>query len=444
MDSDSNEHPRSRQAALAVVTHLRAQGHEAYFAGGCVRDELLGFDPDDYDVATDATPDRLASLFHGSRLVGAKFGVVQVRKLGIWTEVATFRTDGSYSARRRPDGVMFSDSQSDAERRDFTINALFLDPLADRSDWTPRPDATSIAGRVIDLVGGLADLEHGVLRAVGDAHQRLAEDQLRALRAVRFAARLGFEIDPTTAHAITAHAGELEGISRERIGGELRRMLSHESRARAASLIEMLGLDGPVLEERARGAGQHHPRLAALDPSSDATTALAGWLVDRGHGTTEADVAHTARRLRAALCLSNEEHAMLWAILRRRLEVIGRFAQLSKASQKRLASSRGFNEAMGLVRAEQDDLAAGVDARVAALAAEPGGLAPNRWVSGDDLIELGWTPGPDFARVLEYAYDRQLEGSAVDRGELLEHLATLGVKKSGCLRDLDGGLPESG
>ncbi|MGD1916648.1 MAG: CCA tRNA nucleotidyltransferase, partial [Phycisphaerales bacterium] len=401
MDQESTEHPAPRQAALAVVTHLRAQGHEAYFAGGCVRDELLGLDPGDYDVATDATPDRLASLFHGSRLVGAKFGVVQVRKLGIWTEVATFRTDGSYSDRRRPDGVTFSDSQSDAERRDFTINALFLDPLADREDWTPRPDAAPIAGRVIDLVGGLTDLQRGVLRAVGDAHQRLAEDQLRALRAVRFAARLGFEIDPTTAHAITEHAGELEGISRERIGGELRRMLSHESRARAAAIMEMLGLDGPVLEERARGAGQHHPRLAALERTAETATALAAWSAERGHGGTEEDIAHAARRLRAALCLSNEEQTMLSAILSRRLDVIERFAHMGKAGQKRLASARGFTDALTLVRAERGEIAAQVDARVAELAAEHGGQAPAPWVPGEVLIGLGWMPGPEFERVLE-------------------------------------------
>lgn len=414
---------------MLVVRHLRGQGHEAYFAGGCVRDELLGLEPGDYDVATDATPERLASLFHGARLVGAKFGVVQVRKLGVWTEVATFRTDGSYTDKRRPDAVVFSDPQADAERRDFTINALFLDPLAEQASWTHRADGRAVAGRVIDLVGGLHDLEAGVLRAVGDPHRRLAEDQLRSLRAVRFAARLGFEIEPDTAHAIVEHAGQLESISRERIGGELRRMLSHESRARAASLMEMLELDGPVLETRAAGAGRHHPRLAGLGGSADAMLALAAWVLDRGQGREEGSILPTASGLRAALCLSNDEHLRLKHTLQARVAVLERFSDLGKAGRKRLAASEGFGPAMSILRAEAPDLAAGVDGVVAALAGEPGGLAPEPWVTGEDLIAAGLQPGPVFARVLEGLYDLQLERAVADRGALLEHLATLDVSK---------------
>jgi len=430
MDQDQTTSP-ARQAALAVVTHLRGQGHEACFAGGCVRDELLGLTPGDYDVATDATPDQLARLFRGARLVGAKFGVVQVRKLGVWTEVATFRSDGLYSDNRRPDEITFSDPQSDAERRDFTINALFLDPLADQGDWTRRPGGERMSGRVIDLVGGLADLDASVIRAVGDPHRRLAEDHLRALRAVRFAARLGFDIEPKTAHAIAQHARELEGISRERIGGELRRMLAHPTRARAAAVMEMLALDAPALEEMPRGAARGHVRLAALPEDADPALALAAWMLDRGHGLSSADVAPTAGRLRAALCLSNEEQAAIVHCLNRRLAVLGEFDDLSLAGQKRLAASTGFLPALGIVASEAPELAGRVANRVTTLAAEPGGLAPDRWVTGSDLIDRGWQPGPVFARVLEDLYDLQLGGEAADREALLEHLATLSVNDDG-------------
>ncbi|MEQ8875962.1 MAG: CCA tRNA nucleotidyltransferase [Phycisphaerales bacterium] len=423
--------PDGRAAAIAVVKKLRAKGHEAHFAGGCVRDELLGLEPGDFDVATDATPDRLTKMFRAARLVGAQFGVVQIRSMGVWTEVATFRSDGVYSDRRRPDDVSFGDAQADAERRDFTINALFLDPLAEEADWTTRPGGGRVAGRVIDLVGGLADLSAGIVRAVGDPHRRLAEDHLRALRAVRFAARLGFEIDPQTAHAIAEHARELEGVSRERIGGELRRMLAHGSRRRAAAMLEQLGLDGPMLEAPAIGAGRAHPRLGALPADARTMVSLAAWLLDRGKGGESEQVRPLVHQVRRALCLSNDESAILSACLARRLEVLAGYEEMGKARQKRLAASAGFREALAVIRAEDPGLERGVAERVEALAAEPGGLAPDRWVTGDDLISLGWRPGPGFARVLEDLYDLQLAGEAPDRASLLEHLAAMGVEPDG-------------
>ncbi|MFI4917837.1 MAG: CCA tRNA nucleotidyltransferase [Phycisphaerales bacterium JB060] len=431
MTTQASHTPDARAAARAVVSHLRGQGHEAYFAGGCVRDELLGLKPGDYDVATDATPQRLESLFHGARLVGAQFGVVQVRKLGVWTEVATFRSDGTYTDRRRPDEVTFSDAQSDAERRDFTINAMFLDPLADESDWTQSPRGEPIAGRVIDLVGGLADLRAGVVRAVGAPHRRLAEDHLRALRAVRFAARLGFEIEPDTAHAIAEHAYELEGVSRERIGAELRRMLAHRSRSRAVAILDTLGLDGPALEQPPAGAGQDHLRLRSLREEARVPLALAAWILDRGHGLTRPTVRPTVSRLRSALCLSNAEASAILACLARRLDILDHFEKSERAQQKRLAASEGFSDALELLRVEAGELTERVSARVTVLAAETGGLSPPRLVTGEDLIEHGQRPGPDFASMLEYLYDLQLEDSGRDRAWLLEHLATLGVHRDG-------------
>lgn len=170
----------ARGVAVDMVRVLRDAGHIAYFAGGCVRDELLGEHPKDYDIATDATPDRVGELFDGARFVGASFGVVQVRRKGVTVEIATFRTDGSYSDRRRPDEVTFSTPDEDAKRRDFTINAMFLDPLAD-ADISQTQGLASVRGRVIDYVDGLACLRAGLIKAVGLAEDRLAEDHLRAL-----------------------------------------------------------------------------------------------------------------------------------------------------------------------------------------------------------------------------------------------------------------------
>ena len=217
---------RARAAALDLVQRLRGAGFVAYFAGGCVRDELLGLHPSDYDVATSAKPGEIAALLplprFSTHFVGEAFGVTLVKAGDVHVEVATFRSDGTYTDKRRPDAVVFSSPTEDAQRRDFTMNALFLDPLS--GEKTPARGGGSVAGTVIDFVGGVADLHAGVLRAVGDPHQRLAEDHLRALRAVRFAARYGMAIEPATAAAITAHAGDLAGVSRARLGEAPRRM----------------------------------------------------------------------------------------------------------------------------------------------------------------------------------------------------------------------------
>src|SRR5437763_2390306 len=206
----------TRQDALAVVKRLREAGHVAYFAGGCVRDELLGFTPKDYDVATDAPPERVRQLFSNTQAVGAAFGVILVRHRKSVIEVATFRTDLQYKDGRRPEGVVFTTAEEDAKRRDFTINGLFMDPLD--------------GDRVIDFVGGQEDLKNKVLRAIGEPNHRFEEDHLRLLRAVRFAARFGLQVDAATADAIQSHAAQLKRISPERICEELRLMLGAPSR----------------------------------------------------------------------------------------------------------------------------------------------------------------------------------------------------------------------
>lgn len=223
---DSPRHA-NREDALAVVRRLRDAGHVAYFAGGCVRDQLLGLEPKDYDVATDAPPERVRQLFSNTQAVGAAFGVILVRQRKSQIEVATFRTDGKYLDGRRPEGVVFTTAEEDAKRRDFTINGLFYDPIEDR---------------VIDYVGGQADLRNKILRAIGNPEERFEEDHLRLLRAVRFAARFGLQIEPATAAAIARHAEHLKRISPERIADELRLMLGDPTRTRAWPLLWQFAL----------------------------------------------------------------------------------------------------------------------------------------------------------------------------------------------------------
>jgi poly(A) polymerase len=222
-----------RRGAERVASVLREAGHQALFAGGCVRDLLLGLEPKDYDVVTDARPERIAELFRHTRQIGASFGVVQVRLRGQVYEVATFRTEGAYSDGRRPDAVAYTDRmEEDIERRDFTINALLMDPVTEE---------------VIDLVQGQHDLRAGIIRAVGDPERRFGEDRLRMLRAVRFAARFGFVIEPSTAAAIRRHAAELRDVSVERIAIELEGVFASARPEHGMVLLESLGLARPAL-----------------------------------------------------------------------------------------------------------------------------------------------------------------------------------------------------
>jgi poly(A) polymerase len=469
----------ARAAATRIVRRLRDAGHVAFFAGGCVRDELLGLSPTDYDVATDATPARVRELFPRTAEVGAAFGVVLVKTDDAVVEVATFRSDGPYSDARRPDVVHFSDPRSDALRRDFTINALFLDPIA-------AADAPSIQGHVVDYVGGLADLRARVLRAVGDADQRLAEDHLRALRAVRFAARLGLRIDPATESAIRRHTQELRGVSRERIGDELRRMMAHPSRAAAVRLLQRLGLDAPVLDEpsmpdcalhtlealsataptttsvgtdapgagttgatpshdrppgaaAALGAGEAPP-TGAVQPGAAATgkerggaggephfaVCLAAWALDR-HGPDGVG-RDLALRWRRALNLSNEETDILTECLSGYLGLSGEgWLALPVARQKRTAAKDWFPAAVRLLEARDPEAAARVRSRVGELQRTPGGLSPPPLLTGDDLVAMGMRPGRSFKAILDGVYDAQLEGRVRDRAGAMELARSLGV-----------------
>ncbi|MFG0273597.1 MAG: hypothetical protein ACF8QF_00920 [Phycisphaerales bacterium] len=417
---------RARTAAVEIVRTLRREGHVAYFAGGCVRDELLGHDPADYDVATDAVPDRLREIFPRANEVGAAFGVMLVRRHEETVEVATFREESGYSDKRRPDEVRFADAERDARRRDFTINALFLDPLTRE----PAPQGlANVAGAVIDLVGGLADLRDGLVRAVGDPEVRLAEDHLRALRAARFAARFGFRLDDATADAIRRHAGELSGVSRERIGEELRRMLAPASRAEAVRRIEDLGLDAPALGEPPIGAGPADRCIDRLPVGAGFGLALAAWALDRMRAADGAppdaerlrrDADATASRWRAALCMSNLERDEMAGALETLARLELDWSDAGEAVRKRLAASRWFGQGLDLLLARDAARAAGIEADVQVLESRYGGVAPIPLLSGDALVAIGLPQGPRIGVVLDRVYDAQLEGRITTERDALD------------------------
>jgi len=396
----------NRRAAIAIAQRLIEAGHVAYLAGGCVRDRLRGETPHDHDVATDATPERVRELFPNSLGVGEAFGVILVRREGATVEVATFRSDGPYADGRRPESIRFSGPREDAQRRDFTINGLFEDPRT---------------GEVVDYVGGRTDIADGVIRCIGDPAARLAEDRLRTLRAVRFAARFGYRIEPATETAIVESAGDLRGVSRERIGNELRRMLEHPSRAEAIGLLERLRLDAPIFDERAPAGARR--RVGALPASASFPLALLAWLLDRRDGEGERDIRREAvaahwRRWIAALMGSNDEREAGLSILRG-LDALSAWPTLGVARRKRAASARGFDDAMSIVATVAPGLADQFRRDVSLLAET--GLAPPPLVNGDDLVrDLGLVPGPAFRPLLDRLYDAQLEGEVSTHSEALD------------------------
>jgi poly(A) polymerase len=420
-----------RDIAVRIVRTLQEAGHTAYFAGGCVRDELLGLFPQDYDVATDATPDHVRKLFHRSNEVGASFGVMIVRFGSDSVEVATFRKEGAYSDRRRPDAVHYADAPSDAQRRDFTINALFLDPLApaDHSD-----SQRCIQGKVIDYVGGLDDLRNRILRAVGDPNARLAEDHLRALRAVRIAARLDFEIEAPTAESIRQHASELQGVSRERIGDELRKMLASPTRNRAIELMESLGLDAPALnEEPITTQADALQVLDKISPDASFSLSLTAWAIQRSWARAEPNnslpaiakpLRETTARWRTAMCLSNAESSRVGQTLQTLETLEQHWDDLAVAAQKRLMASPHTQDAMALLHIIDPNAAAKIDLAAQRLASDGVGISPPPLLTGDDLISIGFTSGPFIGDTLQRLYDLQLDGEIGTLEEALQRART--------------------
>ena len=420
-----------RADAMVVLRRLRDAGYSAYLAGGCVRDLLLGLAPKDWDVATDAPPTRVRAMFSNTQAVGAAFGVILVRYGGSQIEVATFRADAEYADGRRPNAVRFTTAQEDARRRDFTINGLFLDPLRDGP----------LDGQVIDYVGGRADLAGRVVRAIGDADARFREDHLRLLRAVRFAARFDFTIEPATADAIARHAPQLVRISPERIAEELRTMLTPPTRGTAYALLEEFGLlplvfrflDRPKIEKTTNRAGLLFMALSSAE-SIPFGLALAAASLDycvAQPATGESfqslfDAKHVqkvVRALRQSLKISNEESDLL-------AETLLGLAPLlddeppSVARLKRFLAgpasplSRQLLEAMRTVGLLEESFVRSLQARLSRL--DETDVAPPPLVSGDDLAGAGLTPGPLFKRVLDAVYDAQLEDRVATKPQAME------------------------
>jgi len=433
-------------AALKIVGELRAAGHEAYLAGGCVRDLLLGREPSDYDVATSATPDVVLKLFPKTFAVGAHFGVVLVadgeRDEYGTTEVATFRSDGAYSDGRHPVAVRYTtNAVEDVKRRDFTINGLLLDPLHEAED---------LRRAAIDYVGGLADLDAGVVRAIGKAEERFEEDHLRMLRGVRFAARFGFELDAETAAAIKRLAAKTAAVSRERVRDELTKMLTEGRARRAFELLDDTGLLKKVLPEVARMKGveqppQYHPEgdvwvhtlglLAQLEAGCAATLAWGALLHDVGKpatfrkapdrirfdGHVDLGVAVGAEILRR-FRFSNDDTQQILALIENHM----RFADASRmkaSTLKRFFRLSEFQEHLALHR--MDCLAGSgnlehwefVRERWESMPEEA--VRPKPLITGRELIAAGYAPGVGFKQMLRAVEDAQLEGTIATVDEAL-------------------------
>jgi len=438
-----------REAATDFARRLREAGHQAYFVGGCVRDLLLGREPADYDVATDATPQEVMRIFPRAFAVGAQFGVVLVpvqlppdTDTGQVVEVSTFRSDGRYTDGRHPDEVRFTnDARLDVQRRDFTINGLLLDPMG--------------AGEVIDYVGGRADLEAGVIRTIGAAERRFAEDKLRMLRAVRFAARFAYRIDPETMSALRRLAGQIEQVSRERVRDELTKMLTEGRARRAFELLDQTGLLPHVLPEVAALKGvqqppQFHPEgdvwvhtlmlLEALPAGCPPDLAYGALLHDIGKPSTFRVAPDRIRfdghvevgaRMAEAVCrrlrFSKNETEQVTALVANHM----RFADVPRmkpSTLKRFLRLPRFEQHLELHRldclASHRDLSLYrlVQETLASTPAEE--IRPLPLLTGDDLIAAGYAPGPGFKQILRAVEDAQLDGRLTDRQQALEWVRT--------------------
>ena len=446
------------EAALATLRTLREAGHEAYLAGGCVRDLLLGRNPEDYDVATSATPDVVLAMFPRTFAVGAHFGVVLVATPEdgdssaaaqpqsappyAVTEVATFRSDGLYTDGRHPDEVRYTKTaEEDVQRRDFTINGLLLDPLRHGAPLD-LDDPKILRSAVIDYVGGLADLDAHLIRAIGQPKLRFEEDHLRLLRGVRFAARFAFEIEPATFAAMRKLAPRIQAVSRERVRDELTKMLTEGHARRAFELLDETGLLAQVLPEVAKMKGvaqppQFHPEgdvwvhtlmlLEQLEAGCSLTLAWGALLHDVGKpptfrmapdrirfdGHVEVGMAMGAEICRRFRFSNDETHQVL-ALIENHMKFAD--APRMKASTlKRFLRLEQFDEHLALHR--MDCLAAhghldtwnSVREQYESLPEEV--MRPKPLITGRELIAAGFEPGPGFKEILRTVEDAQLEGT---------------------------------
>ena len=436
-------------AAQLIIAKLRAEGFEAYLAGGCVRDLVLGREPVDYDVATSATPGVVLDMFPRTFAVGAHFGVVLVASDDadipegserFTTEVATFRSDGAYSDGRHPDAVRYTlSAKEDVQRRDFTINGLLLDPFACVPGTLSK---TLFPAGVLDYVGGLADLDAGIVRAIGRAETRFEEDHLRMLRAVRFAARFGFELEEGTLAAIRALASRIHAVSHERVRDELTKMLTEGQARRAFELLDETGLLAEVLPEVARMKGveqppEFHPEgdvwthillvLGQLPGGCSPTLAWGALLHDVGKpptfrrapdrirfdGHVEVGVAMGAeicRRFR----FSNDETRRVLSLIEQHM-CFADAPRMKTSTLKRFLRIENFDEHLAMHR--MDCMAAHGNLNIYDFVMQKRDTMPEETIrpapliTGRELIAAGYKPGPKFREVLSVIEDAQLEGA---------------------------------
>jgi poly(A) polymerase len=427
------------RSARAIAQTLRDNRHIAYFAGGCVRDMARGVAPKDYDIASDATPEIVQTIFPRTYAVGAAFGVVVVVQNGMNFEVATFRSDDAYVDGRRPTSVHFSSPEEDAKRRDFTINGMFFDPACDE---------------VIDFVGGRADLDAKLVRAIGDPALRFAEDRLRLLRAVRFATVLGFEIEPATWDALVSNASSITQISAERIRDELVKIFLSPNRVRGWDLLDSSGLLRAVLPETQPMKGceqppQFHPEgdvfkhtrlmlellpddvsvplvwsviLHDVGKPGTATVDETGRIRFSGHDKLGAEM---TEQIMERLRFSRAEIDATVEMVRQHM-VFKDVPRMRVAKLKRFMARPTFVDELELHRVDCASSHAMLDNYEFLLnkreefANEP--IIPPPLVRGEDLIVLGMKPGPNFKQILDEIETRQLEGTLRTRDEALEWL----------------------
>jgi len=432
--------PESGREAVAVVRALQDAGHRAYLVGGAVRDLLLGRTPGDWDVATDARPDRLAELFPGARLVGASFGVVLVPAADGWVETATFRHDGVYGDGRRPDQVTYADDpDADAARRDFTVNAVYLDP---------------VAGRLLDPTGGVADAAARVLRCVGRAEDRFAEDGLRLLRAARFAAELGFRVDDATRAGMAAAAPMADRVAPERVGDELLRLLQGPLPSSGLELLRGAGVLERLLPEVTALHGleqspDHHPegcvwthtlKLLDLAERPSPRLAWAALLHDVGKARTQRREdgrirypghAPVGRRMAGEILerlrRPSAEIRDTAALVDQHMRFLDA-AKMRPATLKRFLAQPYFDDLLELHRLDRlagsGDLSAWDLCRTALDGWSPAELNPEPLLGGRDLIRLGYPRGPLLGVILEALETAQLDGELRSRDQALAWLRT--------------------
>jgi len=430
----------ARELANSICDELIHKGFQALLAGGCVRDLLLGREPVDYDVTTNATPDEVMTLFPESIAVGAKFGVVLIPSDGRKVEVATFRADVGYSDGRHPDAVIYAKTaEEDVQRRDFSINGLLM-----RHD----------TGEVLDFVKGREDLKTGIVRAIGDADRRFEEDKLRMLRAVRFAARFGFEIETETFRAIRKHVANVDHVSAERVRDELTKMLTEGAAGNAFRLLDQTWLLQKVLPEIAAMMGveqppQYHPEgdvwvhtcmmLDGIPAGSSATLAWGVLLHDVGKPPTFRSAAETGDRIRfdghvevgmkmgeeicRRLKMPNDETEQIVALIANHMKFKDAM-QMRPSTLKRFVRLPKFEEHMALHRLDCLSSHRHLDVYefVQQFLAQtpPEQVRPPRLLTGDDLVQLGYSPGPKFSEILRSIEDAQLEGAVKTREEALK------------------------